>query len=51
MALDKAFDRTYEGLKPEMTSLHDTTGHAFDRTYEGLKHVWPDYTRKAAESF
>ena len=33
-----SFDRTYEGLKRELTDL-GTNGHVqtFDRTYEGLK--------------
>ncbi len=38
----RAFDRTYEGLKPVWRWLHATgIGPSFDRTYEGLKRQPP----------
>ncbi len=37
-SLLRAFDRTYEGLKPRFYHLGLNLPHpAFDRTYEGLK--------------
>ncbi len=32
-----AFDRTYEGLKPQKAAHHLLKRLTFDRTYEGLK--------------
>ncbi len=37
--MSAAFDRTYEGLKPNPADWLLEAARAFDRTYEGLKLV------------
>ncbi len=34
------FDRTYEGLKPDLFGMEYADDITFDRTYEGLKRRW-----------